>query len=360
MDLNGGLAARQSADFSLMAFFEISRDAYLVFDQHFKVEYINPRARDLFFLPGEGTIGRTLVELCPPGPQALKKCREVVSDGVPGSWVAFCKGAGRWLEVSAAPLGGGRFAAAMRDVTDQKRANDRQNTLISTLSHEFRNPLAAVSMGLALMERVEPGGEQDLRAREIIKSQVAQLVQLVDNLLDAAGIVREELRLERQVTKLNDIIRDVLREFETRFRAKGIALEAAYGAGESVYVDADPARMRQVFGHLLSNALKFTQTGGTVRLEVATDEAAQRVEISIADTGVGIAPEHLPGLFDTFTRADDSPGREVGGLGLGLSVVKGIVDRHGGSTEVTSELGKGSEFIIKLPVLQVGLPRRAY
>lgn len=231
-----------------------------------------------------------------------------------------------------------------------RKENAYENNFISTLSHELRNPLAAISMGLSLIEHVPPGSEQDIYAREIIKRQTAQLKRLADDLLDVTRAKTNKIKLIKENIEINETVKKTLDEFRGQFNMKGIVLKGKYHT-DSIYMNADPARIKQVIGNLLSNTLKFTERNGAAEFSVSKDNNAGDVIIRVIDTGIGIAPELLPNLFKPFVQADNSLARSAGGLGLGLSIVKEIVDLHGGSIVARSEgLGKGSEFIIKLPL----------
>lgn len=234
------------------------------------------------------------------------------------------------------------------------RENIYKNKFISTLSHELRNPLAAISMGLSLIEYVLPGSDQDIHARRIIKRQTAQLKRLADDLLDVTRMKRNKIRLIKENIEINEIVKGILDEFKTQFDAKEITLKEEYYAG-SIHINADSARIKQVIGNLLYNSLKFTEKNGIVKFTIFKDNHTNDVVIKVVDTGIGIAPELLPDLFKPFVQADNSLARSTGGLGLGLSIVKEIVDLHDGSIEAISEgPGKGSEFIIRLPLYSGG------
>ncbi|HZJ76995.1 MAG TPA: PAS domain-containing sensor histidine kinase, partial [Oscillospiraceae bacterium] len=231
-----------------------------------------------------------------------------------------------------------------------RKASEHKKDFISTLSHELRNPLATITMALSLTEHVVSGSNQDVSMREIIKCQTTQLIRLVDDLLDVTRIGRNKIELTKGNIEINEVVREVLEEFKVQFNENGVVLENEYYA-DPLYVNADIVRIKQVISNLLSNSLKFTEKRGAVRLTVSKDDD-RNVVIKISDTGIGIDPELLPDLFEPFVQADNSPARSAGGLGLGLSIVKGIIDLHGGSIVAKSEgLGKGAKFIIKFPLL---------
>ena len=231
-------------------------------------------------------------------------------------------------------------------------ADEQKNDFISALSHELRNPLMAITMSISLMEQVNPGSEPDLHAREILQRQVAQMVRLIDDLMDITRINRDKLGLVKESIEVNASIKEIMDDFQAQFENKGLVLQEQY-YDAPLYISADPARLKQVMGNLLSNSLKFTEKGGLVRVLISADDETNEAFIRVADTGIGIAPELLPKLFEQFIQADNTPGRNAGGLGLGLSIVKGIIDLHGGSITVNSGgKGRGTEFLIRLPLLK--------
>jgi signal transduction histidine kinase len=231
-------------------------------------------------------------------------------------------------------------------------AGEQKNDFISALSHELRNPLMAITMSISLMEQVNPGSEPDLHAREILQRQIAQMVRLIDDLMDITRINRDKLGLVKENIEVNASIKEIMDDFQAQFENKGLVLQEHY-YDFPLYISADPARLKQVMGNLLSNSLKFTEKGGLVRVLIAADDETDEAFIRVADTGIGIAPELLPKLFEQFIQADNTPGRNAGGLGLGLSIVKGIIDLHGGSITVNSGgKGRGTEFLIRLPLLK--------
>ncbi|NMA04130.1 MAG: PAS domain S-box protein [Clostridiales bacterium] len=234
------------------------------------------------------------------------------------------------------------------------KENIYKNNFISTLSHELRNPLAAISMGLSLMEHTSPGSEQDMYAREVIERQTFQLKRLVDDILDVTKSKTNKFKLVKKTVEINKIIKETLDEFKALFDAKEIILKEECCV-ESIYINGDSARIKQAIGNLLSNSFKFTDKNGIVEFTVSKDDKTNNVVIRIADNGIGIHPALLPDLFKPFVQADTSLARSAGGLGLGLSIVKEIIDLHGGSIKAKSEgPDKGAEFIVKLPLERQG------
>ncbi|MGI6298289.1 MAG: sensor histidine kinase [Saccharofermentanales bacterium] len=203
---------------------------------------------------------------------------------------------------------------------------------------------------MSLLERVEPGSAKAQQALEIIGRQTNQLTHLVDDLLDVTRIARDKVELKCLDVNLNDLVTGCTRDFEAQFTEKGITFNTAV-TEQQLQMCADPTRITQIVGNLLNNAAKFTCAGGEVRLVLQTDPAGKQAVINISDTGEGISPELLPKLFTAFTQASNTLDRSNSGLGLGLSIAKGLVELHGGEISVSSEgLGHGSSFEIRLPL----------
>ncbi len=222
------------------------------------------------------------------------------------------------------------------------RAKDE---FLAMLGHELRNPLATITNALAVMDRIA-GGDDLGRFTGIIRRQTVHLTRLVDDLLDIARLTSGKIGLRLETVDLHDIALrslDALRE-AGRTSQHDVAVE-----GESVRVEGDPARLEQITTNLLDNALKYTPSGGRVR--VATGRLHGDAVLSVRDTGVGIAPNLLPIVFDLFVQEPQALDRARGGLGLGLTLVKRLVELHGGSVGVASDgPGRGSEFTIRLPL----------
>ncbi len=251
-----------------------------------------------------------------------------------------------------------RMVGTLQEITERKRveaalreADDRKGEFLAVLSHELRNPLAPIKNSLFILEHAAPGSSQARRAQSVINRQVDQLTHLVDDLLDVTRITRNKIQLRRQRLDLNDLVRRTLEDYRSLFETSEVKLEHHF-APSPVFADGDWNRLAQVVGNLLQNAAKFTGRGGIVRIRVSSDRVAQRANIDIADTGVGMAPEMLARLFEPFTQADTSLDRSKGGLGLGLALVKGIVELHGGDiTARSGGLDQGAEFSVSLPLL---------
>jgi two-component system CheB/CheR fusion protein len=252
---------------------------------------------------------------------------------------------------------------AFEDVTERKLREEqreraeralremdrRKDEFLAALSHELRNPLGAMRNSLPVLAHPETDAETAERARAIIDRQVSLLTRLVDDLLDVTRIARGKIQLHREVFDLEPLVRRSLEDHRPSFEASGIRLEPRVDPGP-FWVDADAARLSQALGNVLGNAEKFTPRGGTVlvSLERAGRDA---LVLRVTDTGAGIDAETLPHVFDSFVQAPQTLDRSRGGLGLGLAMVRGLVELQGGTAQVTSDgPGLGTEVTIRLPL----------
>ena len=228
-----------------------------------------------------------------------------------------------------------------------KVADRRKDEFLATLAHELRNPLAPIRNALYLLKSAKNDEPAAAEARAIINRQVNQMVRLVDDLLDVSRITTGKLALRRAATDLRDIARNALEATEPLARARQLDLRVDLPSS-SAPINADATRLAQVFINLLSNAVKFTDQGGRIAFSAALD--GPDVVVSVADTGIGIAPQMLDKLFEIFTQADQSLERSAGGLGVGLWLSRGLVELHGGTLAAKSEgLGRGAQFIVRIP-----------
>jgi PAS domain S-box-containing protein len=252
----------------------------------------------------------------------------------------------------------------VRDVTELHQAeealveaNRRKDHFLAILSHELRNPLVPIRNGLYILDRAPAGGEQAGRAKAMIQRQVDQLLHLVDDLLDVSRIARGKVQLQRQRLELNELVSQTLEDHRSLFEEAELDLEVE-AFPQQVFVDADWNRIVQVLGNLLLNAVKFTPPGGRVTVALSVDASARQAVLRLSDTGAGIAPNLLPELFDPFTQAEGTLDRSNGGLGLGLALVKGLIEQHGGSVTAASRgEGRGAEFTVRLPLDMAAHPR---
>ncbi len=273
-------------------------------------------------------------------------------------------------ELSTGNTGEVTALLAVEDMTASRRAEQamreesrHKDEFLAALSHELRNPLGPLQNGLYLLEHTPAGSERARHALAVMDRQLAHLTHIVEDLLDVTRIARGKVHLARRPVELGELVRRTLDDHRAAFDVRGIALEARQAA-EPCWVDGDPTRLVQVLGNLLGNAEKFTGRGG--RVEVALRDEGAWVALAVKDTGVGIEPEVRGRLFEPFSQGPQALDRTGGGLGLGLAMVKGLIEMHGGSVDISSEgKGHGAEFTVRLPLIAaprvsspVAAPRR--
>ncbi|MEO8835997.1 MAG: HAMP domain-containing sensor histidine kinase, partial [Caldimonas sp.] len=241
------------------------------------------------------------------------------------------------------------------DITDRKRAEQElrkadqdKDDFIATLSHELRNPLAPIGNAIGVVRKLAPTDPRVAWCHDVIGRQTEQMAHLLDDLLDISRLTRGKLELRMQHLELTSAIDNAVEAAQPVIDAAGHALVVSLPP-ESLWVDGDPTRLAQVFSNVLINAAKYTPAGGRIALAVALD--GQAVSVTVRDTGIGIAEEHIARIFDMFGQVESARSRSQGGQGIGLSLVRGLVELHHGTIRARSEgLHKGSEFEIRLPL----------
>jgi signal transduction histidine kinase len=229
-----------------------------------------------------------------------------------------------------------------------KRADRHKDEFLAMLAHELRNPLAPIRNAVHLM-KIKMLQDPQLRlSREIIERQLAHLTRLVDDLLDVSRITRGKINLTRANIAVGEIVARAVETVEPAMQAREHTLEVEVRDPEQL-IYGDGMRLTQALGNVLGNAAKYTEKGGRITLRAG--QRAGQVEISVRDTGIGIPAEALPRIFDLFTQLDERIGRAQSGLGIGLALVRRLIEMHGGEVTVSSDgPGRGSEFLIRLPV----------
>jgi PAS domain S-box-containing protein len=378
--------ALRASERNLRLIAENTQDVLFAYDMARRLVYVNPAF--------EALTGYTVAELWRDGaieythPQDRRRRQELLESAYRGQScdgveyrIITRGGALKWCVASWGPLldGEGRqigIQGREHDVTQRKhmeeelrhRAEDldaasrHKDEFLATLAHELRNPLAPIRNALQILRL--RGGDPTTRgwAGDVLERQVGHLTRLVDDLLDVSRITRRKIVLQRQRVDLARLVRVAAEDHRAALEGAGLGLELDLPP-TALWVEGDATRLAQVLDNLLSNAGKFTPPGGrvTVRLQGSLAGApgscgGGRARIVVRDTGVGIAPDLLPRLFQTLTQADASLERSQGGLGLGLALVKGLVELHGGQVEAHSAgLGQGAEFVVTLP-LEQGVP----
>jgi signal transduction histidine kinase/CheY-like chemotaxis protein len=237
-----------------------------------------------------------------------------------------------------------RMRAANFELQRAARAKD---DFLATLSHELRNPLSALTAAASLLDRPGLSTDADLKARQVVKRQTAQMARLLDDLLDIARITRGRLEIRKVRAELSPIVRAAVETVQPMILKRGHVFTLTMPERELV-LEADPLRLSQVIANLLTNAAKYTPDNG--RIELIVEREADAARIRVRDNGIGIAPESRAEIFGMFSQLHPAIERSEGGLGIGLALAKGLVDLHGGGITVSSAgLGHGSEFAVRIP-----------
>ncbi|MES2149539.1 MAG: ATP-binding protein [Pseudomonadota bacterium] len=245
-------------------------------------------------------------------------------------------------------------AQTLRD--DAEAANLRQNDFLAMLAHELRNPLAPIGMASAMLARLPAPSVQLLNLHAIINRQVRHLAKLLDDLLDAARISSGKITLSRSTMSIQVLLERAVQTVQARIKERGQVLALDFPE-QAISVDGDQVRLAQVFANLLVNASKFTQDAGRISLSVRA--LGGNAVISVEDNGAGISTEVLPHIFALFTQGPRTLARAEGGLGVGLNVVRNVVELHGGRVVVDSAgLGMGSTFTVTLPLATEGMAQQ--
>ena len=253
--------------------------------------------------------------------------------------------------------------AVVVDITERKRAESalrdadrRKDEFLAILAHELRNPLAPIQNAVSIFNKCAALNPKFERARDMINRQLQHMVRLIDDLLDVGRITSGKFELRCQRVELATVVEQAIQTSRPYIERGGHQLMVALPS-TPVYLSADPVRLAQVFSNLLNNASKYTERCG--RIWLSAEVAEQHVIVRVRDSGIGISSEHLPRVFQLFSQVDSALNRSQGGLGIGLSISKSLVEMHGGAISVFSEgPGKGSEFAVRLPVLESSVMSR--
>ena len=276
-----------------------------------------------------------------------------------GSWMVFFEPQNISRTVLFLVIGvsigviGGRLRAsrhALADSVRQLRASNRaKDNAMATLGHEIRNPLAALHTAQEVLRRVPDDAKRVLWASELIGRQVQQMKRMADDLVDLSGVMRGKFQIEPHPVDLRAVLAQALEQSEPLIVKKGHRLHTEVGTAP-VEVLGDATRLVQVFANLLTNAAKYTDPGGAMTLGLHLTEA-RSVEVTVSDNGIGMQPESIDELFEPFVQAPGAASNAEGGLGLGLAIVRKIVEAHGGTVSAESAgLGKGSTVTVRLPL----------
>jgi two-component system CheB/CheR fusion protein len=344
----------------LAAIVDSSDDAIISKGLDGRITSWNPAAQRLFGYTADEMIGQLMLRIIPPDMQGeeaeiLAKIRagekidhyetiRVRKDGTPIH-----------VSITVSPVrnklgivtGASKIA---RDITEQREEQKRKDEFLAVLAHELRNPLAPILTAMAIFRNEAAQDVQKRSAGRIVERQVQKMVRLLDDLLDVSRIARGRVDLKKARVDVRALVTDAVETARPVIDSKGHSLRLVV-PDEALWIDADPARISQILGNLLTNAAKYTNPGGHIELEAVP--AGSEVVITVTDNGIGIGPETMPILFNRFAQAPGTIARSEGGLGIGLSLVREFVLQHGGSVEAQSEgEGHGSRFVVRLPRLE--------
>jgi PAS domain S-box-containing protein len=302
-------------------------------------------------------------------PKLLEARADSLRSGCPYRVETRCRrydGQYRWFLVRTVPVRDpqGQIVSWVGTATDVhnlnqarealKEADKRKDEFLATLAHELRNPLAPIRNALRLIQRSGGAPDEIARARSIMERQVGHMVVLIDDLLDVSRISRGKMMLRREPLELSVAIAHGIEAARPLVKRFGHRLSVAL-PDEPIVVEGDLTRLAQVVGNLLTNSAKYTPPGGDIR--VAAERQRDEVVLTVSDTGIGIAPSELDRVFELFSQVDRSLERTSGGLGIGLSLVRGLVEMHGGTVTASSGgEGRGSTFTMRLPIAQGPAP----
>jgi PAS domain S-box-containing protein len=340
--------------------------AYVDAKQHYR--FSNRLYEEWIGVPPEKVIGRHVRDVL--GEAAYAAVRVRMEEALSGRCVhfeaqmPFRENGMRHIEAHYIPDVGPQnavmgYCVLVIDVTERKRAeealveaNRRKDEFLAMLAHELRNPLAPIRNVAYVLANCPVDAATLRRNSGILERQANQLTRLVDDLLDVARITRGAIELRREPLAIEKILQTALETVQPLFAVKRQTVNSTPTA-QHLRVEADAVRLSQVFANLLANAAKFSPDRALI--EVCVDEADGNAVVRIRDSGIGIDKQMLPRIFDLFMQADRSLDRSQGGLGVGLTIVKSLVQMHGGEVEAHSAgVGRGSEFIVRLPLLPVG------
>jgi PAS domain S-box-containing protein len=328
--------------------------------------WVNKPYADWLGRPPDQIIGRPIVDII--GQAAFDSLRPHFERVLTGQTVKYeeeveFRGPGRrWVNAvytptfdpTGVPDG---WVAVVIDIDDRKRAEQalkeadrKKDEFLAILAHELRNPLAPIRNAVHILRMRCPDDAELQRSRDIIDRQVQQVSRLVDDLLEVSRISQGKLQLRKERVELARVVQSALETTHPLMEVLAHELVVRLPP-DPIWLDADPTRLAQVLSNLLNNAAKYTERGGHIWL--TADRRDHEVVVSVRDTGIGIAAEHLPHIFEMFSQVLPVLERSAGGLGIGLSLVRGLVELHGGRVEASSAgPGKGSKFMVHLPIAE--------
>ena len=368
-DLGAMLKQQQVEATKSQAILDGVADGVLFADASGKIILFNPAAERILEIPRQQAIGRSIREMLGlygvEGRKwlaALEDWAAHPADRTPEDFIAERLQLGdRVVSVHASPVIRGTeylgTVSVFRDITAEVEADRAKSEFISTVSHELRTPMTSIKgyADLLMLGMAGPLDEQQKRFIEIIRNNAERMVALVSDLLDISRIESGRMQLDLRTLHIHEVVGQVLNTLQGRVLSKGLALQVDVPE-DLPPVWGDSNRVAQILTNLISNAIQYTPPGGRVTISAHPNE--NMLEVSIADTGIGISKEDQRKIFDRFFRADDPLVQETSGTGLGLPITASLVQMHGGQIWVESELGEGSTFTFTLPlaITQAGAP----
>lgn len=331
-------------------------EGLLVVDSKGKVIMMNPAAEKLLGVSKKEKLGKSLTEgikdeqlvsLVKGGQDAESKEIELVSQD--DETKKILRASSAVIENEQGQTVG--MVSVLSDITKQKELDRMKSNFIASVSHELRTPLVAIEKSISLIlskavGEVPPPQEQFL---VIADRNLKRLSRLINDLLDLSKLEAGKMELKKQNIPIEKVIAEVMETLQTWAQTKAIALKKEVEEGLPD-VSIDPDRITQVLTNLIGNAIKFTPQQGTITVKAKFGKEKKDIQVSVADTGIGISPENIPKVFDKFYQIGERVSTDISGTGIGLSIAKEIVELHGGTIWVESEKGKGTEFIFTIPL----------
>jgi PAS domain S-box-containing protein len=336
------------------ALLESITDSFYALDDQDRITYANQRAQDFFGRARADLIGQSIWDVMPAiddGELRDAFARARIERCAVALEVATRQDS--WLEVHAFP-GASGLAVNFRDITDRKvsehrmkEAERRKDEFVATLAHELRNPLAPIRNGIHLLKS-ELDGPARTRVLDMMDRQMNHMVRLLDDLLDLSRITRGRMELKRETVRMKDVLAAAIESTHASIEARGHQITVQMDDTDA-RVFGDPTRLSQIFANLISNAVKYTEPGGRIGITLKCEHG--ECVVSVADNGIGIPPAALGQLFEMFSQVRLQQQHAEAGLGIGLSVVRTLVQMHGGTVSAFSDgPGSGSTFVVRLPL----------
>jgi len=333
-------------------------DGVIALDSSGRVILVNPAAEEFFGIRQDESRGKDILEVIRDYnldkllQKALETGQPIVREMrilTPDQERVFCVNVTP-LKCPECRVDRGGIIALMRDITERRMLEEMRSEFIANVSHELRTPLTSIKGYLeTLLDGALENPEMTRHFLEVMNSETERFTRLIDDLLNLSSVENRRAVINcTQPIKLPGLIKKVATMYEAQARENKIDLKTELDNAESLVVQGDPDMISQVLINLVDNAIKYTPEGGTVTIRCFN--SGEKVVLEVEDTGIGIPKESLARVFERFYRVDKSRWRERGGTGLGLAIVKHIVEVHGGSVSVVSEVGKGSKFTVQLPM----------